>query len=109
MNRPTTYWPWSWIADSDPWDLQTLAKKPRVVVYSWETAGTSPMRNQWLPQNPREAEPRDRILDDIEDRGYVVTHTFCGERFARFGSSFRVCDLILEQPADGERIAEVRR
>lgn len=105
FNTRTTYWAWSYFSDPDSHHRPMIAAHPDRVILTEEFPGTSQMRNQWAPvtrdQTPEEEQilPRDWVAKNLWARGYRETHRFCGERFARLGTSERDCDIVFE-PGD---------
>jgi hypothetical protein len=101
IDVPTSWWQWSSNVEVDGIYRTVVATHPDVVVYGLEFPGTDPMRNQWLPLSHISFEeertlPRDLIVHDLHRHGYTETHRFCGTRFARLGSAYRVCDIVFE-------------
>ena len=72
-----------------------LRMRPEMVVVGVERPLAGAMRNQVLPLSSGGGE--DGVVKELEAGGYGVRRRFCGERFSRMGSSFEVCDLVLER------------
>jgi hypothetical protein len=101
FDEPTAYWQWSSNVLIDANHRAVIATHPDIVVYGLEFPGFDPMRDQWLPLTHISLEeemtlPRDPVMKDLREHGYRETHRFCGARFARFSSAYRVCDMVFE-------------
>jgi len=104
---PASWWQWTSNVEVDGIHRQIVATRPDLVVYGVEFPGRDQIRDQWLPlTHISEAEerllPRDHIVKDLRDHGYRETHRFCGTRFVRFSSAYRVCDLVFEPVPQSE-------
>ena len=102
FNVPDPWWRWSWHANPDDHHRPVIASHPDLVVYTTEFPGYGQMRNQWAPVShlPTAEEerdlPRDIMVRSLRAHGYRETHRFCGARFSRLSSSYRVCDILFE-------------
>lgn len=102
FNLPTAYWVWSSHADTVSNHFATLEQHPDLVVFSEDLTEPGFMRNEWAPLSPvsalseRADLDRNPIILDLRAHGYHQTQRFCGQRFTRLTSSYKLCHLIFE-------------
>ena len=97
FNVPNAWWAWNREHDIDNTHTAVIASHPDLVVYSYEQANPGIMGNQIMPLTVA-ADPKagDGVLLNLYAAEYRETHRFCGDRFSRASSSFRVCMVIFE-------------
>lgn len=101
FNVPTGWWQWSSNVEVDGIHRTIIASHPDLIVYGIEFPGHGQLRDQWLPlthfsHDEEMTLPRDPIVKDLHDHGYLETHRFCGSRFSRFSVSDSPCEIIFE-------------
>lgn len=102
FNLPHSYWTWTLSQNANGAHVTTIMQRPDVVLFSEDLLMPGFTHNDWAPLSPLNSDVQSRdlarnpIVRALQAQGYQETHRFCGERYFRFKSSYKGCNLIFE-------------